>query len=288
MKTETPAKTPSPATDEEENLEDAGLEIPAAADDAGLTEAEEGGKNEKADQSDTKSRSAASGKGQGADESGTKDSEKEEGRTAETSTEEAEPPLRKRVIGYLTGQFTVKVIVVVVLIASVVTAGLQWHRADKADTREDERRQAGASAGRFGQALLSYDHTKLQAARDKVLSLASDDFAKTYDQAFTGGLEGIITKLKADASATVRTVYVGDIDGGNTRAVVVMDSEVHSTAGTRSVLGSYLDMKLTRDHGTWKVTEVTSVGAANESMTDPNGKQETTPIQPDPTLSPGG
>ncbi|GAA2130804.1 hypothetical protein [Actinomadura napierensis] len=208
--------------------------------------------------------------------------------TAEADAPENRPSWRSRMLGLLTGQITAKLLVAAVLIASIVTAGLQWHRADKADTRADERRQVGDSAGRFGQALLSYDHTRLQAARNTVLSLASDDFAKTYDQAFTGGLEGIITKLKADASATVRTVYVGDVDGSNARAVVVMDSEVHSTAGTRNVLGSYLDMKLARSHGTWKVTEVTSIGAANESMTDPDGKQQTTPTQPEPSPSPGG
>ncbi|MEU9021290.1 hypothetical protein [Actinomadura sp. NPDC048394] len=223
-----------------------------------------------------------------AEETGSEESKAEETEADEAAAPEGRAGRRGRIAGLLTGQVAARLLVVAVLIASIVTAGLQWHRADKADTREDVRRQVGDSAGRFGQALLSYDHTRLQAARNRVLSLASDDFAKTYDQAFTGGLEGIITKLKADASATVRTVYIGDVDGSNARAVVVMDSEVHSTAGTRSVLGSYLDMKLARSHGTWKVTEVTSIGAANESMTDPDGKQQTTPTQPEPSTSPGG
>ncbi|MBW8487356.1 hypothetical protein [Actinomadura parmotrematis] len=179
----------------------------------------------------------------------------------------------------------VRVTVAAVLLASAVTAGLQWHRADQAARRDAERRAVKASAAEFGQALLSYDHTRLQAARNRVLALTSDDFAKTYDEAFTGGLEGVITRLKADATATVRTVYLGDIDDGTARAVVVMDSEVHSTAGTRRVLGSYLDMTLTRHGGAWRVTDVTSVGAANESMTDPQGKQQSTP-SPAPSPSP--
>jgi Mce-associated membrane protein len=166
-----------------------------------------------------------------------------------------------------------KAVTMVVLIASVVTAGLQWHRAEAAADREADRKDVAERAEQFGQALLSYDHKNLQAARNRVLGMSSDDFAKTYDVAFTGGLEGVITKLKADATATPRSVYVSDLDEGNAKAVVVMDSEVHSTAGTRRVLGSYLDMKLTRHHGQWKVTEVNSIGAANESMTDPNGKQ---------------
>ncbi|MGI5330522.1 hypothetical protein [Actinomadura nitritigenes] len=269
MKTETTEDVRSPAAAEEKDAEPAKAE----KDDADSAAAEETGK-------------AADGEtepsGDEPGESAAKDA------VAETDAPEDRPSWRKRMLGLLTGQVAARLLVVAVLIASIVTAGLQWHRADEADARADERRQVGDSAGRFGQALLSYDHTRLQAARNRVLSLASDDFAKTYDQAFTGGLEGIITKLKADASATVRTVYVGDVDGSNARAVVVMDSEVHSTAGTRSVLGSYLDMKLARSHGSWKVTEVTSIGAANESMTDPDGKQQTTPTQPQPSPSAGG
>ncbi|MEU8346404.1 hypothetical protein AB0C74_32315 [Spirillospora sp. NPDC048832] len=168
----------------------------------------------------------------------------------------------------------VRATVAVAVVGSAVTAGLQWHEADQAAQRDAERTQVRASAAEFGQALLSYDHTKLRDARNHVLSLASDDFAKTYDEAFTGGLEGVITKLKADATATVRTVYLGEIESETAKAVVVMDSEVHSTAGTRRVLGSYLDMRLVRRGGEWKVTDVTSVGAANESMTDPDGNQQ--------------
>lgn len=47
-------------------------------------------------------------------------------------------------------------------------------------------------------------------------------------------------------------------------------------------------VKLARSHGSWKVTEVTSVSAANESMTDPDGKQQNTPAPPRPSPSTGG
>ena len=168
----------------------------------------------------------------------------------------------------------VRAVVAVAVVGSAVTAGLQWHDADQAAQRDQDRQEVRASAAEFGQALLSYDHTKLQEARHRVLSLASDDFAKTYDEAFTGGLEGVISKLKADATADVQNVYLGEIEDGTAKAVVVVDSEVHSTAGTRRVRGSYLDMRLVRRGGEWKITDVTSIGAANESMVDPQGNQQ--------------
>lgn len=207
----------------------------------------------------------------------------------DTAGEDA-PPSRLGVRGLgvrgLGAPWLGKAVTMVVLIASVVTAGLQWHRAEAAADRESDRRNVAERAEQFGQALLSYDHKNLQAARNRVLGMSSDDFAKTYDVAFTGGLESVITKLKADATATPRTVYVNELDEGNAKVVVVMDSEVHSTAGTRRVLGSYLDMKLTKSRGQWKVTEVNSIGSANESMTDPNGEQTGPTPSPSSTPSP--
>lgn len=212
-----------------------------------------------------------------------KAAEAEETEAVEEVEEVEEVTARPRSRGWIP-----KALGVLVLAACVATAGMQWRAADEAAQREADREAVRDRAGRFGQALLSYDHTNLQAARNTVLSLASDDFAKTYDVAFTGGLEGVITKLKASAKATVRGVYLGEIDaeGASAKAVVVMDSEVRSSAGTRRVLGSYLDMRLARQRGTWRITEVTSIGAVNESMTDPKGKPRDT-TKGDPA-SPGG
>ncbi|QKW38276.1 hypothetical protein HUT06_33270 [Actinomadura sp. NAK00032] len=206
------------------------------------------------------------------------EAEAEETEAAEPEAVKKEPdagePARRARLRMPGKAWLVRATVAVAVVGSAVTAGTQWYQADQAAQRDADRAQVRASAAEFGQALLSYDHTKLQDARNHVLSLASDDFAKTYDEAFTGGLEGVISKLKADATATVRTVYLGEVESGTAKAVVVMDSEVHSTAGTRRVLGSYLDMRLVRRGGEWKVTDVTSVGAANESMTDPDGNRQ--------------
>lgn len=170
------------------------------------------------------------------------------------------------------------------LAAAVAVAGLQWHRANGMAEEEAVRTAVRTRAAEFGVALLSYDHTDLKAAREKVMSMASDDFAKTYDVAFTGGLEGVIGRLKADATATVRNVYVGEVNDTTAKAVVVLDSEVKSTAGTRRVLGSYLEMSLVRQGGQWKVTEVSSIGSINESMSGSDG-QSPSP-SPTPSSSP--
>jgi Mce-associated membrane protein len=162
-------------------------------------------------------------------------------------------------------------VVAAVLAAAVTTAVLQWREGSALAAERADRVAVATTAGEFGKALLSYDHADLQAARDRVLALAGEDFAKTYDEAFTGGLEGVITQLKASATASVRDVYVGDVDEGRAKAVAVFDSQVHSDSGTRRVLGSYLEMKLVRAKGRWVVDEVTAIGAADETTTNPDG-----------------
>ncbi|MCD0449366.1 hypothetical protein LO762_09210 [Actinocorallia sp. API 0066] len=159
-----------------------------------------------------------------------------------------------------------RVLGVLVLVAALAVAGWQWRTAADLAAKEDTRARISSVAGRFGAALLSYRHGDLAAARARVLALATADFGRTYEVAFTETLQSTITELRADATATVRVVYVTGGDDGTARAVVVMDSQVKSSAGTRNVTGSYLQMDLVEQKGDWKVSAVNSIGAVNESL----------------------
>ena len=169
-----------------------------------------------------------------------------------------------------------RTVTLLVLVAALAAATWQWRRADDFAAREATRRQITTIAGQFGSALLSYDHADLDSARKRVVALTTDEFGKSYEQAFSTGLQGAITKLNADATATVRAVYLTQVHGAAAKAVVVMDSQVNSSAGVRKVTGSYLEMDLVRQGGTWKVSAVNSIGAINESLTP----------TPSPTASP--
>jgi Mce-associated membrane protein len=176
----------------------------------------------------------------------------------------------------------VKALAVLLLAAAVGVGAWQWHRAEGLTATEATRRQISTVAGQFGRALLSYDHDHLDQARKQVTDLATTDFGRTYDVAFTGGLQDAITKLKADATADIRTVYLTGGTHGTAQAVVVMDSQVKSTAGTRDVTGSYLQMDLVKQGGRWKVSAVNSIGAINETL---NPGASSTPA-PTPKPSP--
>lgn len=161
----------------------------------------------------------------------------------------------------------VTAVLALLFVGASAVALVQWRRADDLRAGEDERRAVASAAGRFGQALLSYDFDDLTTARGRVLALATDRFAKEYTTAFTGGLDDAITKLQARSQASVRDVYVTDVIGDSARAVVTLDSEVRSTAGTRRTVSSYLDMTLVRQGGRWRIDTVTSVAALDQKTT---------------------
>jgi Mce-associated membrane protein len=164
----------------------------------------------------------------------------------------------------------------VVLVAVAVLGGAEWRRADRLAGRDRVRRDVAHTAGSFGQALLSYDYADLGAARTRVLSLATDNFAQNYTSAFTNGLSAAITSVQARASGTVRKVYVADVNGDTADAVVTLDSEVHSSQGTRQVVGSYLAMTLQRIGGHWKVDTVTSIASSSDNLTPAPGASAAT------------
>ncbi|HEY2430404.1 MAG TPA: hypothetical protein VGI06_15800 [Acidimicrobiales bacterium] len=154
----------------------------------------------------------------------------------------------------------------ILLVAAVAVAGIEW-RHDAALSRTAARERAvRTTAGELAQALLSYNATNLDASRARVLALSTATFAANYNQDFTQALAGTITALHASASATVRDVYTADVSASAAKAIVVVDFQTKSSAGTRQVLGTSLQMDLVRQ-GTWKVNDVSVVSAQSETQT---------------------
>lgn len=165
--------------------------------------------------------------------------------------------------------------------ATATTAVLQWTAADRLAQEKADRAAVSTRAGEFAVALQTYDHTDLQAYRDRVFAISGEDFEKTYNEAFSP-LEGVITTMRASSSASIRGVYVSAVGEGRAKAITVVDSQVTSTAGTRRMLGTYMELSLIKTGGRWKVNAATVMGAAEELVTDPNGET----VEPSPTSSP--
>jgi Mce-associated membrane protein len=165
-------------------------------------------------------------------------------------------------------------LILLVLAAVTTTAVLQWRQADHLTQQNRTQQQVRTRAAEFGQALLAYKHTDLTNARTRIQQLTATDFGKSYEAAFDG-LADTITKYKADATATVRDTYINQIDGDRAKALVILDSEVRSTAGTRRVIGTKLLLELIREKGQWRVSGLATLQADDETMTKPDGTPTT-------------
>ncbi|GAA0924270.1 hypothetical protein [Nonomuraea longicatena] len=160
--------------------------------------------------------------------------------------------------------------------AAVALAGAaavsQWLAAGRAEdalagleSERTARLEVSAAAHAFGQALLSYDYENLPAGRTRITALATADFVGAYDEAFGGRMEQVIAKLKARSQAGVRDVYVAAVERAEARAVVVVDQQVTTAETITSVKDSHLKIALVKEKDTWKVREVTVLGAAQEN-----------------------
>ncbi|MEU7891269.1 hypothetical protein AB0B45_00250 [Nonomuraea sp. NPDC049152] len=165
-------------------------------------------------------------------------------------------------------------VLALVLATAGVTAVVQWIGADRLQDRlaplEHDRLlrlEVSGAATAFATTLLSYDYKDLQSTRGKVIAMTSGDFLATYDEAFGGPMEQVIVKLEAVSKATVREVYLSELDDAGAKALVSVDQQVTSKEAVRNVLGTHLKLVMVKQKGGWKVSDVTVLGAAKETET---------------------
>jgi hypothetical protein len=155
-------------------------------------------------------------------------------------------------------------IVIAVLAAVVVfsstLAVIEWRRADNLRHKENLRRTAATAAAQFGTALYNYDFNDLPGARARVLRLATAKYAKGYDAA-SPAQQATITRLKVREAGKVTGAFLTDVVGDRAAAVVILDTALQSTEGTRRSV-SYLDLALVRQGSAWKVDTAKPVTVA--------------------------
>ncbi|TDD08188.1 hypothetical protein E1292_11920 [Nonomuraea deserti] len=174
--------------------------------------------------------------------------------------------------------WTLAAMVVAAIAATAVLQGISAAQArDARAALEAERAlrlEVSGAAGAFSKALLSYDYQDLQTTRSALAAQATGDFLSTYDAAFGGAMAQVIVKLKATSQATVREVYLADVDEATAHAIVVVDQQVNTSEAIRSVKDSHLKISLVKEKGTWKIHDVTVLGASSEDQYTLDGDEK--------------
>ncbi len=152
--------------------------------------------------------------------------------------------------------------------ALVAVAVLQTIRVADRDEQLDERRAVAAAAGAVAEAILSYDYTDTEASLARLQQHIGGDFEEFYVEIFRTVQVPMITQLEAVATAVVNDTYVTEVDGDSAKAVVLVDQSVQSTAGLRTLTGTFLQMELTKRDGRWIVEEIPlRISSSNETLT---------------------
>jgi hypothetical protein len=154
-------------------------------------------------------------------------------------------------------------------VLGVVVAG-----QDDSDPRLEDVR---AAAGRFGEALVTYDYRDPDAHKASVLALSTGSFRQSYEEAFDQGLARIITEVQATSTGFVKDIYVSEIDEERAQAIVVVDIEHDGSGGPRTLFDVYFRLTFVEVDGTWKVDQVTDLNFdAGATPTDPTGSTTST------------
>jgi Mce-associated membrane protein len=187
---------------------------------------------------------------------------------------------RMRLRSWLARVTPARIVAVIIVLASLSTAGWQWRRARTLNHRVSRQTLVAHTASDFAQGLLSYDYHDLARSKAQVLAGSTTQFGEDYSQAFDGVLGAAISELHAVAHAQVVTVYVGSVTEDHAKAVVMLNQQVKSKKGTRKVVGTYLDLVMLRQGGEWRVDTVVSLGAASQEGGDSNGQPNGQPSSP--------
>lgn len=127
-------------------------------------------------------------------------------------------------------------------------------------SERSDRDEVSDVAGRFGQALLSYDYTDLEATKRRVRAEATPRwFSTEFERAFSGGLDVLLRETRGRSRATVIDVFVSDIEADTTSALVSLRAEAEGIRGRQPVSDSYLQLDLVKVDGRWKVDQVTNL-----------------------------
>ena len=181
--------------------------------------------------------------------------------------DDEEAPRRRRPVG-----FVVAVVLAVVFFASTVLLGIvaAGLKADK-DELVDGRADVAEVAGRFVDALLSYDHRDPEGFRQGVLSLTAPPFSEQFEEAVIE-LEEAFAGLDAVSVPTIDEVFVAEVGDGTATAIVVYDRVLDGVSGERTESNLYVRLGLVEREAGWRVNDVVNL---NLAFADPDGSPPT-------------
>jgi Mce-associated membrane protein len=148
----------------------------------------------------------------------------------------------------------------VLLVALVVTAGVLGWQLREAQAEEDRRVQIMQAATEHAVDFLSVDYRQVRRDTAKVIEGAAGQFRRQYVSS-RGRLESLVRDNESVSRGKVLSVGLVSADADSARAIVVADSSVRNLASPRPQPRHYrLQLDLVRQGERWLVSSLQFVG----------------------------
>jgi hypothetical protein len=163
----------------------------------------------------------------------------------------------------------VAVLLVAALAFAAALAGIEWHRAHRAQSRlvelhasEADRAAASATAAELASALFTFDYHDLQATQDTISRLGTGAFAQR-EGVNSAAVQRQLLAAHAVSTAKVSEETVSQPSGDHATALIVLSTHATSAGGQSSTNEIYLHLYLVKVDGDWKVYDVRTLKPAS-------------------------
>lgn len=182
------------------------------------------------------------------------------------------------------------VAVVAVAVGAVVVAG-ELSEGSDAVTELDRLAAARQAAADFGGDYLSFDADTVEQSSEQLADRSTEDFAEEFEETRAPGLGTVFSEPGTTTRASVTEVFLGELDRGRVRALVVADIAATSEGQAQRLEDLSFVLELVREDGRWLVDGVGPapfpevVGGGEDQSPGPSTPSTTAP--PPSTTAPG-
>lgn len=142
----------------------------------------------------------------------------------------------------------------VALVAALAVLGFQMYSANQEDTL---RQEALDTARDYSTIMSSFDYQNLDANKDSIASMSTDEFAGTYRTMVDSLREVVAGGGQGQASATATDVGIESLDNSSAKLLVFVDQQAKNVAAPEGNTQKYrMVVSLVRSDDRWLVSNV--------------------------------
>ncbi|MDV8068878.1 mce associated protein mas1a [Rhodococcus sp. IEGM 1366] len=171
-----------------------------------------------------------------------------------TEQESGDQPDRPSLLRRLkTPRTALTAVLALALVAAVAAWGFQMYSESRNNTL---RQEALGTAREYSVIMSSFDYQDLDANKDSIASMSTDEFAGTY-RTMVDSLRDVVAGGQGQATATAAHVGIESMDSSSATVLVFVDQEAKNVAAPQGNAQKYrMVISMVRSNDQWLVSNV--------------------------------